>query len=66
MTPLASQEGYEDFAHYDFNIGDRTYIEDVEFFGWSLAKRSAPYREEVVVSETVMELDSPEKNQIKV
>lgn len=66
VAPLASQEGYEDFAHYSFDIGDRTYIEDVEFFGWSLANRSAPYREEVVVSEVTMELDSPEKNQIKV
>lgn len=66
VAPLASQEGCEDFAHYDFKIGDKTYIEDVEFFGWSLQNRSQPYREEIVVSEITTELDAPEKNQIKV
>jgi hypothetical protein len=66
VAPLASQEGYEDFAYYDFDIGDMTYIEDVEFFGWSLKNRNAPYREEIVVSELTTELDAAEKNQIKV
>ena len=66
VAPLATQEGYEDFAYYDFDVGDKTYIEDVEFFGWSMANRSAPYREEIVVTEITTELDAPEKNQIKV
>lgn len=60
VSPL---KGYE---AYKFNIGDKTYIEDAEFFGWSLADSSSPYREEVVVSEITSELDFPEKNQIKV
>ena len=60
VSPL---EGYVD---YEFDIGDRTYIEDVEFFGWSLSNRATPYREEIIVSEIVTELDAPEKNQIKV
>ena len=66
VAPLGAQEGYEDFAYYDFDVGDKTYIEDVEFFGWSMANRSAPYREEIVVTEIATELDAPEKNQIKV
>lgn len=63
---LSVQKEYEDFKYYKFNIGDKTYVEDVEFFGWSLKPNRAPYREEVVVSEIITELDSPEKNQIKV
>jgi hypothetical protein len=55
-----------EYVDYEFDIGDRTYIEDTEFFGWSLIDRSAPYREEIVVSEITTELDSPEKDQIKV
>lgn len=60
VSPLA------EYVDYEFDIGDRTYIEDTEFFGWSLIDRSAPYREEIVVSEITTELDSPEKDQIKV
>ena len=60
VSPLA------EYVDYEFDIGDRTYIEDTEFFGWSLIDRSAPYREEIVVSEIATELDSPEKDQIKV
>lgn len=66
VAPLAVQAGYEDFAYYNFNLGDRTYIEDVEFFGRSLKDGKTPYREEIVVSEITTELDAPEKNQIKV
>ena len=66
VAPLASQESYEDFVYYDFDIGDKTYIEDVEFFGHSLRDGKTPYREEIIVSEIITELDAPEKNQIKV
>jgi hypothetical protein len=55
--------GYE---NYRFELGDRTYIEDTEFFGYSLKDHASPYREEIVVSEVTIELDSPEKNVIKV
>jgi hypothetical protein len=54
--------GYE---NYKFELGERTYIEDVEFFGYSL-KDGTPYKEEVVISEITRELDSPEKNIIKI
>ena len=66
VAPLAQQEYYKDFKYYGFKIGDKTYIEDIEFFGWSLIDGTTPYKEEVVVSEITTELDSPEKNQIKV
>ena len=60
VSPLP---GYDD---YDFNLGDITYIEDREFFGYSLIDGTTPYREEIVVSEITAELDAPEKNSIKV
>jgi hypothetical protein len=54
-------EGYE---NYTFKLGDKTYIEDTEFFGWN--QNGTPYHEEIVVSEIIIELDSPEKNTFKV
>jgi hypothetical protein len=60
---LSQLPGYE---HYVFELGDRTYIEDVEFFGYSLIDGTTPYKEEIVVSEITLELDSPEKNSVKV
>ena len=60
VSPLP---GYED---YDFDLGDITYIEDREFFGYSLIDGTTPYREEIIVSEITTELDAPEKSSIKV
>ena len=60
VSPL---KGYE---AYQFDIGDKTYVQDVEFFGWSRVNQSVPYRQEVIISEITSELDSPEKEQIKV
>lgn len=60
------QHDNENFKYYDFKIGELTYVEDTEFFGWSLVNRKTPYKQEVVVSEIISELDAPEKNQIKV
>lgn len=60
VSPLP---GYED---YEFKLGDITYIEDCEFFGYSLIDGTTPYREEIIVSEITTELDAPEKNSIKV
>lgn len=53
------------YKNYRFKLGERTYVEDTEFFGYSL-KDGRPRKEEVVVSEITRELDSPEKNTIKV
>lgn len=63
VLELSQLLGYEVF---NFNIGDITYIEDKEFFGYSLIDGRTPYKEEIIVSEISLELDSPEKNSIKV
>ena len=63
VLELSQLPGYE---NYKFELGDRTYIEDPEFFGYSLKDGVTPYREEIVVNEISIELDAPEKNSIKV
>ena len=56
VLSLSALPGYEMFK---FGLGDRTFVEDPEFFG-------REYKEEVVLTEFVENLDSPEKNTIKV
>jgi hypothetical protein len=57
-------EGYENFA---YALGDITYIQDVEFFGWDFQNGiKTPHREKIVVTEIVTNFDSPEKDTIKV
>jgi hypothetical protein len=56
VLALSALPGYEMFK---FGLGDRTFVEDPEFFG-------REYKEEVVLTEFVENLDSPEKNTIKV
>lgn len=64
VLELSQLEGYE---NYSFALGDKTYIEDTEFFGWVWKNGiRTPYHEEIVVSEFTIELDSPEKNTFKV
>ena len=64
VLELSQIKGYENYA---FALGDKTYIEDTEFFGWVWKNGvQTPYHEEIVVSEVTLELDSPEKNVIKV
>lgn len=64
VIELSQVEGYE---NYRFSVGDKTTIEDTEFFGWVLVDGlKTPRKEEVIVSETTIEFDSPEKNKIKV
>lgn len=55
-----------DYEAYIFDIGDKTYVEDKEFFGWAYDGSNRLYREEVIVNEVTFELDSPEKNVIRV
>jgi hypothetical protein len=55
VIELSRLPGYEDFV---YNLGDRTYVEDPEFFG-------EDYREKVIITEIVENLDNPDKNQIK-
>ena len=55
----------DEYQGYTFDLGDKTFIEDLEFFGWDF-DHSAPYKEEIVVTELTLNLDSPEQNVIKV
>ena len=70
----------EGFENYDFRVGDKTYIEDTDFFGYiyqttnvninsnnltALIART-PVREEVVVSEVEWHFDEPDNNTITV
>lgn len=56
---VISLSGIEGYEHFDFEIGDKTYVIDPEFFG-------DKNREEVIVTEMVEALDDPSKNTIKV
>ena len=60
---------------YTFDTGDKTYVEDTEFFGWNSTNIGTknepdyvltPAREEVIVSEVEWHLDEPEQNTITV
>ena len=61
VAEVSEQPGLEG---YDFTVGDKTYIEDTEFFGWDTAGR--PVREEIIVSEVEWHLDNPVDNTITV
>ena len=64
VIDVSTQEGFEG---YQFDIGDKTYIEDTEFFGWVLIDGLlTPVQEEIVVSEIVWMLDDPSADIIKV
>jgi hypothetical protein len=64
VLELSQLEGYE---NYTFALGDKTTIEDTDFFGWTWKDGvQTPYREEIVVTELTIMLDSLEQNQIKV
>jgi hypothetical protein len=54
----------EDYKGYSFGIGDKTYIEDVEFFGTTASDK--PYQEETIVTKMEFMLDNPAKNKITV
>ena len=57
----------EGLSNYLFDVGDKTYMEDTEFFGWIVnGPYKTPVREEVIVSEVAWNLDSPEENSITV
>ena len=64
VLELSQLEGYE---NYIYDLGDKTTIQDTEFFGWVWRDGiQTPYEEEIVVTELAIVLDSPEQNQIKV
>ena len=64
VVEISELEGFE---WYLFDAGDKTYVEDTEFFGWAnVDGHLTPAREEVIVSEVEWHLDRPEENIITV
>ena len=64
---VAEVSEIEGLEAYLFDVGDKTYVEDTEFFGWHEADGiKTPAREEVIVSEVEWHLDEPETNIITV
>jgi hypothetical protein len=58
VLELSQLEGYE---NYTYDLGDKTTIQDTEFFGWVWRDGiQTPYEEEIVVTELTVVLDSPE------
>ena len=53
-----------EYADFTFELGDKTYIEDSEFFGYD--ENGNPVQEDVVISESSYNLDSPDKNTLKI
>ena len=63
--------------NYDFRVGDKTYIEDTDFFGYGIQEVPqsnglgplivrSPIKEEVIVSEVEWHLDEPDTNTITI
>ena len=61
VLSLQALEGYENFV---FEIGDKTFVTDIDFFG--LDANGAPYRQEVVISEITDVVDSQNSSTITV
>lgn len=59
----------DEFSDYQFDIGDKTWAEDTEFFGWiydDIGTKVRPFREEVVVYEYTEDFDDPRNDKISV
>lgn len=64
VLEISEQEGYNG---YEFSIGDRTYVEDPEMFGYiGEGIFKSPYREEVVISEVSINLMDNSQNEVVV
>lgn len=61
---VISLDGVEGYENFSFELADKTYMEDEEFFGYD--EEGNPYREEVVLTEINYYLDEPDKTTIKV
>jgi hypothetical protein len=49
---------------FDFELGDETFVEDEEFFGYD--ENNKPIKQSVIISEIAENLDDPSKNVNKV
>lgn len=64
VVDLSHLDGYE---NYSYRIGDKTFIEDTDFFGWKIsAPILTPTQEEVIVSEYIHYFDTPENDIITI
>ena len=55
-----------EYKAYTFGLGDISYIQDTNFFGWeNINGLKTPRKEEIVISEMTTFFNSPEKNVIK-
>ena len=61
VLALQALEGWE---NYTFDIGDRTFVTDIDFFG--LDENGSPYKQEVVISEVTDVIDSQNSSTITV
>lgn len=60
-------DAIEEYKNKKFRLGDISYIQDPEFFGYSYINQiKTPNKEKVLISEVVSYLDSPEKDSFKV
>jgi hypothetical protein len=53
-----------DYQLFKFDLGEKTYVEDGEFFGYG--EDGAPKHEKVIITEISENLDDPSKNINKV
>jgi hypothetical protein len=57
----------DEYKPYRFELGDITYVQDTDFFGWQLVDGvKTPYKEEIVVTELTTNFHEPDKATIKV
>lgn len=62
---VANLENHPDYEYYKFDLGDTTYIQDPEFFGY-LSDGATPYRKEIAISEKNEFIDCPWKDTVSV
>lgn len=55
----------EDYSSKVFQLGDISFIQDVEYFGY-LDDKITPYKEQVILTEITSFFDTPDKDSIKV
>lgn len=55
----------DEYKYYNFYVGDRTYVEDVEFFGYQ-EDGVTPYRESIIITEIEYDLDANENTKLTV
>ena len=59
----------EEYKHKTFGIGDISFIEDVEFFGYQVVDglvTTTPYKEKVLISEITSYFDTPEEDTLQI